>query len=64
MIYVKSHLLSHTGEKSFKCALCEKTFIQLTHLIHHKLSHSGERSFKCDLVEKAFAQLVSLKTHN
>ena len=58
------HKQSNSGEKPFKCDLCQKTFRQLAHLTCHKLSYTEEKSFKCDLCENTFAQLSTLKDIN
>ena len=32
--------MRQTGVKTFKCDLCEKTFVQLVSLTRHKISHT------------------------
>ena len=49
-------MLSHTGEKQFKCMFCEKAFSQSISLTRHKQSHTGEKPFKYSFCEKAFGQ--------
>ena len=60
---LKTHLLTHSGDKSHKCGTCEKAFTQAGNLKTHLLIHSGEKSHKCGKCEKAFTQAGNLKRH-
>ena len=52
-----------SGEKQFKCDVCEKTFKTSQTLAQHRRIHSGERPFKCDQCDKSFTQSAGLIVH-
>lgn len=62
------HTRIHTGIKPYKCAVCEKSFTQLSSLISHTRSHTGERPYTCSVYSNTFITssnlYVHMKTHN
>ena len=54
----------HTGEKPFKCDLCDAAFVQKSHLtVHTMRKHTSEKTFKCDLCDAASVRKSHLNLH-
>jgi len=61
---LEQHMLTHTGEKNFKCTECERSFARKTVLdCHMYYKHSEERRFQCTVCEKKFKTQHNVKQH-
>ena len=51
--HLASHLVTHTGERSFECRYCQKSFGRRSTLRAHMTTHTKTSNFMCPLCEKA-----------
>ena len=59
----KRHEIIYTGDKSYKCKLCKKSFNRLDKLTKHVTLYSKDKSNGCDQCGKMFQLPHHLKTH-
>ena len=39
----------HTGDKPYKCDVCDKAFSHSNNLQRHAMIHTGDKPYKCDV---------------
>ena len=60
---LKTHSVTHTGERSHKCSVCGKGFTQKAHLTRHMRLHTGEKPFSCSYCDMKFNQSQHKTSH-
>ncbi|XP_055896359.1 zinc finger protein 665-like isoform X2 [Biomphalaria glabrata] len=61
--HLKTHQPILTGEKPFKCHICQHEFSYSKSFKNHLLRHTCEKTIKCQICLKEFSSSSSLKTH-
>lgn len=63
MNYFTNHKRIHSGEKMFKCPVCQKGFVEKSQMTRHKLTHSDEMPFACSKCDFKTKRKDKLKSH-
>ncbi len=53
----------HTGDKPHSCNVCERSFIQSSHLKGHMRTHTGEKPYSCNVCQRSFRLSSLFKEH-
>ncbi|KAK7925113.1 hypothetical protein WMY93_007423 [Mugilogobius chulae] len=53
----------HSGERTYSCSVCKKSFASLAVLKTHKRTHAGEKPYSCSACKKSFAHRTALRSH-
>lgn len=59
----KIHMCVHSGERPFKCDICEMGFTSKGNVVVHTRFHTGEKPFKCESCGKSFHLKDFLNDH-
>ncbi|XP_074037361.1 uncharacterized protein [Leptinotarsa decemlineata] len=60
---LKLHENNNTGEKSFQCKICSRSYTGPTDLKKHEQIHTREKPFQCRICSKSFNQRCTLNKH-
>ena len=60
---LKSRMLMHTGERPFKCKVCDASFGDRSNITSHMRTHTDGQPFQCDFCGASFGLVGNLKRH-
>ena len=60
---LRTHLITHSGEKLNKCNHCDYAFSQAGNLRRHLKKYTGEKTIKCKQCDFKSSQASNLRAH-
>ncbi|ORX88233.1 hypothetical protein BCR32DRAFT_197157, partial [Anaeromyces robustus] len=60
---LKSHQLSHSGVRPFKCKTCQTSFVRKHDLKRHERLHTGVKPYVCSVCQRGFYRSDALSRH-
>jgi len=60
---LKSHQLSHSGVRPFKCKTCQTSFVRKHDLKRHERLHTGVKPYVCSVCKRGFYRSDALSRH-
>ncbi|XP_001991617.2 zinc finger protein 510 [Drosophila grimshawi] len=62
-VYLRQHMLCHTGEKRFSCLICDKRFGRIENRNIHHFVHSIRKPYACLVCGKEFMRKQHIQQH-
>lgn len=60
---LKTHMVTHTGEKNFECDICHGKFVSKEALLYHTRRHTGVKPFSCHICDERFVNASARAEH-
>lgn len=60
----QTHMRTHSGDRPFRCNLCDKRFVTSNALTTHLRAHWGLRLHPCPVCDRQFSTSSNLRVHH